>query len=74
VHDYRSKKLRKSSGAGDSSILCVGVNGAGSKSSVTDVTNCDTDSFENTNHGRVLCGTCHSHQPLAKVECAKAKC
>ena len=60
-------------GSGDSSILCVGVDGAGPKSSVTDVTSCDTDSSENTKQGRVLRGTCHSHQQLAEVECAKSK-
>ena len=60
-------------GSGDSSILCVGVDGAGPKSSVTDVTSCDTGSSENTKQGRVLHGTCHSHQPLTEVECAKSK-
>jgi hypothetical protein len=39
--------------SGDSSILCVGVNGAGSKSSMTDVTGCDIKiGSENTKNGR----------------------
>ena len=41
---------------------------------MTDVTGCSIKiGSENTKNGRVLCGTCHSHQPLAKVECAKSK-
>jgi hypothetical protein len=57
-----------------SCILCVRVDRAGSKSSVKDASGCDIEiGSENTKHGRVPCGTCHSHQPLAEVECTKAK-
>jgi hypothetical protein len=60
------------------------VDGAGSESSVTEVTRHSReieDSFENTKHGRVLCGTCHSHQlntvaGIAEVtaeQCTEAK-
>jgi hypothetical protein len=61
-------------GSGDSNILYVEVDGAGSKSCVTDVTGCSIKiGSENTKNGRVLCGTCHSHQPLADVEWAESK-
>jgi hypothetical protein len=61
-------------GSGDSSILCFGVDGAESKSCVTDVTGCSIKiGSENTKNGRVLCGTCHSHQQLAEVECPESK-
>jgi hypothetical protein len=57
-----------------SCISCVGVDGAGSKSCVTDVTAYSIKiGSDNTKNGRVLCGTCHSHQPLAEVECTEAK-
>jgi hypothetical protein len=41
---------------------------------VKDATGCDIEiGSENPKHGRVLCGTCHSHQPLTEVEGTKAK-
>ena len=41
---------------------------------MTDVTGCSIKiGSENTKNGRVLCGTCHSHQQLAEVECPESK-
>jgi hypothetical protein len=76
--NYDPRRIRGSSE--ESPVSCV--DGAGSKSSVTGVTSRDIeDSFENTKHGRVLCGTCHSHQlntvaSIAEVtaeQCTEAK-